>query len=384
MLKRCQGGRNMYQIGKFAKMNNVSLHTLRWYDNIGILKAHKKDKFSKFRFYTDEDVRILNNVRILQSFNFTIEEISKLNKGLVKNKIKEIKDKTTYYEKYMFLLQNLILEENMKEINLKEKFENLPPMLVGGIRGEWKSEGSSENFREVANYPNCEKLNGDKFKKLFFGEENFITYVTDGKNFGKLNKINNSFTLNEKTFKYATTNLNLIIWENDNEEYTIYRRKNDKNYTKQELEKIIEKTKLKENFTLSPLNEQTKNILLGEWNFEGLTLESKIDAYPENKLDESKHVGPWAPHYMYLKFNENGSVQTMKDGEILEIVNRQLTPENTMSIYCNDAIIDDSFSKKYRLPFKIRKIKNSYYLFLQADSLKMPTLDEICYVYKKS
>lgn len=87
---------------------------------------------------------------------------------------------------------------------------------------------------------------------------------------------------------------------------------------------------------------------------------------------------------LYLKFNENGSVQTMKDGEILEIVNRQLTPENTMSIYCNDAIIDDSFSKKYRLPFKIRKIKNSYYLFLQADSLKMPTLDEICYVYKKS
>ena len=56
----------------------------------------------------------------------------------------------------------------MKEINLKEKFENLPPMLIGGIRGEWKSEGSSENFREVANYPNCEKLNGDKFKKTIF------------------------------------------------------------------------------------------------------------------------------------------------------------------------------------------------------------------------
>ena len=31
----------MYQIGKFARMNNISLHTLRWYDNIGILKSHK-------------------------------------------------------------------------------------------------------------------------------------------------------------------------------------------------------------------------------------------------------------------------------------------------------------------------------------------------------
>lgn len=59
MLKRCQGGRNMYQIGKFAKMNNVSLHTLRWYDNIGILKAHKKDKFSKFRFIPTKTLEFL-------------------------------------------------------------------------------------------------------------------------------------------------------------------------------------------------------------------------------------------------------------------------------------------------------------------------------------
>ena len=46
----------MYKIGAFAKKTNLSVDTIRYYDEIGLLKPSYKDKFSNYRYYNEDDL----------------------------------------------------------------------------------------------------------------------------------------------------------------------------------------------------------------------------------------------------------------------------------------------------------------------------------------
>ena len=42
-----------YKIGDFSRLTNISIRTLRYYDEIGILKPEYVDPYSGYRYYTD-------------------------------------------------------------------------------------------------------------------------------------------------------------------------------------------------------------------------------------------------------------------------------------------------------------------------------------------
>ena len=46
----------LYKIGDFSKKVNVSVRTLRYYDEIGILLPAEIDLFTNYRYYTDEQI----------------------------------------------------------------------------------------------------------------------------------------------------------------------------------------------------------------------------------------------------------------------------------------------------------------------------------------
>ena len=381
----------MYQIGKFARMNNISLHTLRWYDNIGILKSHKKDEYSPFRYYTDDDIRILDNIHILQKFGFSIDEIKNLSKDIVKSKINAIKEKINFFNDYIYLLQILILEENMEKLNLKETFKKIPPQLMTGLCGEWSCLGKSKDFRQISSWPDInsklEKVNSNK--QLFIGENNSIKYITNCNELSQVYEYFNHFYLNNVKYKFAFIGYNLMVWKDNCEanelEFYLYQRISDYKYTKDELNTIIDKTQRKKIDELTPASEELKSKLLGEWNFNDITIfESDINNYPNIKKEVKYDFGPWKPHYAYLKFNNDQTVQTMKDDESLEICDRKLNAKNTISKYYNNFIIDSTFNTKAKLFFTIKTIDNDDYLFLASqDTLSRTELDDTYWVYKK-
>ncbi|MFB5761393.1 MerR family transcriptional regulator [Paenibacillus medicaginis] len=67
----------MYTIGQLSQKTNIPISTLRYYDELGILKpAQVAD--SGYRYYSNEELRILHHITALKELGFTLSAIKEL------------------------------------------------------------------------------------------------------------------------------------------------------------------------------------------------------------------------------------------------------------------------------------------------------------------
>ncbi|PFG39731.1 DNA-binding transcriptional MerR regulator [Georgenia soli] len=64
----------MMQIGKFADRSGVSIHTLRHYDEVGLLRPSGRSE-GGFRLYTEEDLERFLVIRRMKPLGFSLEEM---------------------------------------------------------------------------------------------------------------------------------------------------------------------------------------------------------------------------------------------------------------------------------------------------------------------
>jgi len=62
----------MFKIGEFSRLTQVSIRMLRYYDETGLLKPAKIDKFTNYRLYSTEQISTLNKIIFLRDFGFHI------------------------------------------------------------------------------------------------------------------------------------------------------------------------------------------------------------------------------------------------------------------------------------------------------------------------
>ena len=67
-----------FSIGEAAKAVHTTAETLRHYDRIGLVKPSKKDEWTNYRYYTEQDIVRLNTVRALQMMDLPLQEIKKV------------------------------------------------------------------------------------------------------------------------------------------------------------------------------------------------------------------------------------------------------------------------------------------------------------------
>lgn len=67
-----------FSVGEAAKAAQTTSETLRHYDRIGLVKPSKKDKWTNYRYYTEQDIVRLNTVRALQLMDLSLQEIKKV------------------------------------------------------------------------------------------------------------------------------------------------------------------------------------------------------------------------------------------------------------------------------------------------------------------
>lgn len=65
----------VYKIGDFSNLVNISIRTLRYYDEIGLLKPEFVDKFTNYRYYTEDNVVEAQFITLLKEVGFTLQEI---------------------------------------------------------------------------------------------------------------------------------------------------------------------------------------------------------------------------------------------------------------------------------------------------------------------
>lgn len=65
----------MYSIGEFSKIGSVSAKTLRYYDEIGLLRPAYVDEENRYRYYSEEQVDEILFISELKNYDLRLEQI---------------------------------------------------------------------------------------------------------------------------------------------------------------------------------------------------------------------------------------------------------------------------------------------------------------------
>ena len=118
----------VYKIGDFANMVNISVRTLRYYDEIGLLKPEIVDKFTNYRYYTDDNVVEARFIILLKKVGFTLQEIIDYKKFL--NNYDDNEDGTN---QFLLKKQQQISEEMERLQEMYDKITVLRKKFKGKV-----------------------------------------------------------------------------------------------------------------------------------------------------------------------------------------------------------------------------------------------------------
>src|SRR5262249_20222975 len=74
-VSRRKGGA-MLKIGEFSKLVQVSVPTLRYYDQVGLLKPVEVDRSTGYRYYSASQLPRLHRILALKGLGFSLEQIA--------------------------------------------------------------------------------------------------------------------------------------------------------------------------------------------------------------------------------------------------------------------------------------------------------------------
>ena len=81
--KSCEGrtSATLYKIGMFAAINHVTVKTLRFYEEQGLLIPALINQENGYRYYTLSQMAVLHQIAALKLAGFTLEEIVRIHSG---------------------------------------------------------------------------------------------------------------------------------------------------------------------------------------------------------------------------------------------------------------------------------------------------------------
>lgn len=68
----------MIRIGEFSKLSQVSIKTLRYYDEMGLFKPIDVDHFTGYRYYSASQLPRLNRILALRDLGFSLDQIAQV------------------------------------------------------------------------------------------------------------------------------------------------------------------------------------------------------------------------------------------------------------------------------------------------------------------
>ncbi len=134
--------KNKLKIGEFSKMMQVTVKTLRHYEQRGLLAPYEVDEWTGYRYYSVAQMQRLNTIRGLQRQGFTLEEIKELlEDGAQMPSIDQLTRKIEETEQQLQLLmerrrQLLKWMDSHKQIKTMKEFniQSLPEIIVASHR----------------------------------------------------------------------------------------------------------------------------------------------------------------------------------------------------------------------------------------------------------
>ncbi len=137
--------KGFYQIGEVSKLCNISIKTLRYYDEIELLIPEKIDSNSGYRYYSNEQLTLVLVIKHFKEAGFSLKEIKQLlgredleyNKTKIKEKCKEIDDKINDLIRLKEKLNFCLYEGKKKKYTKKEaqiEIKYIPETYIAYLR----------------------------------------------------------------------------------------------------------------------------------------------------------------------------------------------------------------------------------------------------------
>ena len=129
----------LYRIGDFSKMSKTTIKALRYYDEIGLLKPDKTDRFTGYRLYTTDQLFKLHKIQSYRQIGLSIEEVKMLLSGKnteqIFNKRKEEIVSEINNAKDQLARLEFLLQRKQEEIfmNYSATIKEVPKCLVYSV-----------------------------------------------------------------------------------------------------------------------------------------------------------------------------------------------------------------------------------------------------------
>jgi DNA-binding transcriptional MerR regulator len=136
----------MIRIGDFSKFSRVSIKTLRYYDEMGLLKPVHVDRATGYRYYEYDQLALLYRILAFRELGFSLEEIGrlleedlsteqmrgmlKLRQAELRQRVEEDRVRLAQVERWLNQLEQ---EDSVSKYDVVMK--RLEPMRVAAVRG---------------------------------------------------------------------------------------------------------------------------------------------------------------------------------------------------------------------------------------------------------
>lgn len=123
----------MFRIGEFSKMSKTTIKTLRYYDEIGLLRPEEIDKFTSHRFYSTEQLLRLHRIQELRQIGLSINEINMILAGhdmesILQKRREELMNELVDGQSQLSRLEFILKGENT--MNYSATIKELPGGIV--------------------------------------------------------------------------------------------------------------------------------------------------------------------------------------------------------------------------------------------------------------
>lgn len=151
----------MIRIGEFSKLVQVPVATLRYYDQVGLLKPIEVDRFTGYRYYSASQLPRLHRILALKGLGFSLEQIGTvLAEGLTPEQMRgmlrlrhaqisqQLVDAQSQLVEVEVRLQQIEREEELSTYDVILK--RVEPLLIASVRAILPGHSASGSlFPEV-------------------------------------------------------------------------------------------------------------------------------------------------------------------------------------------------------------------------------------------
>ena len=136
----------MIRIGDFSKLSRVAVKTLRYYDEVGLLKPVDVDPLTGYRLYEHSQLSDLNRILALKDLGFSLEEIGRLldsdlsveqMMGMLKLRETEAKQRVQEEVERLERIRSRLrqIEQENKMSKHEVVIRKIEPMKIASVRG---------------------------------------------------------------------------------------------------------------------------------------------------------------------------------------------------------------------------------------------------------